>query len=364
MSIEKFGKNKFVGVLKSRDKHVDVMLFWGILFVVMGHSVQLPYFFFPSGSFHMGLFFFISGYLFKINLKISEKIKFVKKKFSNQLIPYYLFNLFFFFVTFLLSKHGVFMSSKFNLFNFFVEPFLGSWQNYFMVPMWFLLYLFLINVILQLIYFKNGVFIKWCITVLVVVLALICAKMGLEKVTGPEIIFIRLGLGLLYFQMGIMVKTYKVYIDKVILNPMFVLFLWFLVIYISYNFGNIVYNFVSGNLENNLFYIPLITTTLIILISYSICYYISNSISDNNFLIKIGQNTFWIMALHTFCFFVIKLFFYIMGDITKVDLSKIYYIYNSQYYFFIYIIVGICIPTVFGMFFKRVKSLNLKKLCQ
>ena len=55
-----------------RDKSVDIMLAFGILFVVMGHNYQLPWLFFPAYTFHMPLFFFISGYLFKA-LKVQEK---------------------------------------------------------------------------------------------------------------------------------------------------------------------------------------------------------------------------------------------------------------------------------------------------
>lgn len=70
-----------------RDKQIDVLKGLGILFVIAGHMASpLSNYFY---SFHMGIFFFITGYLYKnSNLKFTE---FLKKKFIKILIPYFIF---------------------------------------------------------------------------------------------------------------------------------------------------------------------------------------------------------------------------------------------------------------------------------
>ena len=73
-----------------KQKNIDILKGLGIIFVVMGHSGG-----YGSGSlsgyiysFHMPLFFFISGYLLKIDKK---PIDFIKRKITTILIPYTLF---------------------------------------------------------------------------------------------------------------------------------------------------------------------------------------------------------------------------------------------------------------------------------
>lgn len=84
---------------KKDNTLMSMLSIWGILLVVLGHSGMAEPHILPHVtilkswiySFHMPLFFFISGYLFSYTNPDTLKIKagkFMKKKFDRLLIPY------------------------------------------------------------------------------------------------------------------------------------------------------------------------------------------------------------------------------------------------------------------------------------
>ncbi|WP_420852164.1 acyltransferase family protein [Paenibacillus hamazuiensis] len=86
--------------------HIDILKGLGIIFVVMGHIFD-PFSWFPVYSFHMALFLFASGYLYKPNHE-SNIITFFKRRVINLLIPYFSYNVFFAIVTYWLHYyHGI-----------------------------------------------------------------------------------------------------------------------------------------------------------------------------------------------------------------------------------------------------------------
>lgn len=85
----------------TRQKYLDVAKGIGILLVVMGHCIPdastfqtisnqgFAFFHKIIYSFHMPLFFFISGFLAKTVADSSQKINLLRKKFSRLLVPYF-----------------------------------------------------------------------------------------------------------------------------------------------------------------------------------------------------------------------------------------------------------------------------------
>lgn len=70
---------------------IDVLKGMGILLVVLGHSIK------PDGlmataifSFHMPLFFFISGYLFNVSKYLDNEYKLITHSFQRLIVPYFL----------------------------------------------------------------------------------------------------------------------------------------------------------------------------------------------------------------------------------------------------------------------------------
>jgi fucose 4-O-acetylase-like acetyltransferase len=337
-----------------RDRHVDIMLFWGIIFVVMGHNYEIPYVFFPAYSFHIGLFFFISGYLFKIRLGLLEKLQFIKKKITTQLIPYYIFNAIFFTYTFFLAKNNyIGLSHDFNLYSFFVEPFIFGHQNVFVIPLWFILTLFLVNIIMQLIYLTESKKYKWLIFLLILAFSSFMLHKGLEPNRGPILIVYKLAFALIFFQIGHFVKTYKTKFDAIVLKPINIVIMWILVVLIENNAAPIAYSIAEGNLQNPNIFIPLMTTFIIICISYAICHFISINLKQNSIFEKIGQNSFWIMALHLCIFFNVNLLFYLLGYVENTAITDIYFRYEIDKTFLIYQIPAVFLPVLLGEFFRR-----------
>lgn len=96
---------------------ISFLQFIGPIFVIIGHSSNLlvdektAYWLFSKTwiySFHMPLFFFVSGYLFKHNGGIRDGIlNFVIKKFKRLIIPYIIWNAMFFVPKFLFAEYTV-----------------------------------------------------------------------------------------------------------------------------------------------------------------------------------------------------------------------------------------------------------------
>lgn len=332
-----------------RDKHVDVMLFWGIIFVVMGHNYQLSWFFFPAYAFHMGLFFFISGYLFSIKETFKEKIFYIGKKIRKQLLPYFLINIFFGALTFWFSNVGINTGGKFTLKNLFVKPFIDGHQYYLIVPLWFLLNLFLVNVIAQIINLRNTRKAKIIVFLIILPIALYLVYKGLNNYKDFRLPVVRTGFGLLFFEIGILIKEFKEVLIKIIKNPISIFIMWATVVVLRNVFGKIDYAIVWGSVQNKFFIIPLITTTLIIFISYAICYYLSEIINDNSWIVKIGQKTFYIMALHLSVFFIFNFILYKLNFISIKQLNVYGYSYNASQLFLFYQVPAIFLPVVLGI---------------
>lgn len=344
----------------TRDKHVDVMLFWGILFVVMGHNYQLDWFFFPAYTFHMAFFFFISGYLFSIKETIKEKISFIFKKIRRQLIPYFLINLIVGIITFFLAKQEIMIGGGLSIKNLFVEPFISGHQYYLDVPLWFLLNLFLVNVIAQLINWRSTRKAKIIIFLIILPICLYLVYKGLDNYKDIRLTIVRTGFALLFFEIGILMKEFKNQALKVLKNPATIAIMWAAVVLLRNFFGKIDYVIMLGSVQNKFFIIPVITTFLIVCISYVICYYLSEVLNDKSWIIKIGQKTFYIMALHLSIFFIINFIFYKFNIITIKQLSTYSFSYHVSKWFLVYQIPAILLPVLIGIAVDKIKPMIIK----
>lgn len=74
--------------MHSRIPWVDVAKFYGIFMVIIGHSNPPFILNILIYSFHMPLFFFLSGYTFKQEY-LNHPIDFLKSKIRGILIPYF-----------------------------------------------------------------------------------------------------------------------------------------------------------------------------------------------------------------------------------------------------------------------------------
>ena len=132
---------------------VDLLKGFGILTVVAGHCNFPMLLWVDPYSFHMPLFFFISGFF--LNLE-RPYLSFVRQKANSLLVPFYKYCIAFVFIAcgFHFSEIPIFRAYQFNnLFtfnNFCIEPFVQSYQFLLIRPLWFVTTLFLAMILVGL----------------------------------------------------------------------------------------------------------------------------------------------------------------------------------------------------------------------
>ena len=126
-----------------------------ILIVVSGHLEFSLIPMFPPYSFQVILFFFIAGMLFKEKYGFFEL---VKKRIKTLIIPYFLYEIFYIGITFLIAPIvGKFWGMRVNFYNELIMPFLTGHQLDLISPLWFVPCLFI-----TLILYKLFSYIKFC----------------------------------------------------------------------------------------------------------------------------------------------------------------------------------------------------------
>lgn len=125
---------------------------WGIILVVMGHSGftneiiadKLPNLHKWIYSFHMPLFFFISGYLFSLTNKSLSAIKtgpFIIKKMERLMIPYFVIGIIMFCIKYLFAGLAS-VERSFSIGTFIYMFIAPSAENSTMGFLWYLITLF------------------------------------------------------------------------------------------------------------------------------------------------------------------------------------------------------------------------------
>ena len=143
---------------KDRDKLMPMMSIIGIILVVLGHSgytgtniaMDCPHLCNWIYSFHMPLFFFISGFLFSLTNEsfiCMDKKKLLRKKIQRLLVPYFSIGVVLWCVKFIFSSFAS-VERNFSLAAFgkmFVAPSAeGSTMGY----LWYLITLFMVFVVM------------------------------------------------------------------------------------------------------------------------------------------------------------------------------------------------------------------------
>lgn len=344
-----------------RDKHVDLMLVTGIVLVVMGHKYQPAFLYFPAYSFHMGLFFFISGYLVRPGFD-SEKLPVIKKKTKSQLLEYFKYNLLFCIITYLLAVKGINLGCKADFstltglkntaFAFFITPFITGHQYHLFIPAWFLLQLYIIQVIF--VFLKTGDNRKRTVQYgAVIAAALLLLYAGLKEYTDYRLLVIRTAYGLLFFYTGYMVKMNKKAADRVLLSGWFPVAGFVCADLLRAWGGNTSYSIVFGSVHNIFVFVPLLYSMIVIFITYNLSHYISSFLSGDEIITAVAMRTKEIMIWHLSVFFCVNYIMYRSGIITAEKLSDVYYGFNPERFWLLYVLPAVVIPVLAGMLPER-----------
>ncbi|MEJ5306926.1 MAG: acyltransferase family protein [candidate division WOR-3 bacterium] len=134
--------------MDKRENFVDIAKSLGIFLVVLGHTEINPNLKTFIYSFHMPLFFIVSGFLFKTESNFKE---FFIKKFKRLIIPYFIFSfLTYLFWVFVTGRHGIGLVSEIGYLKPIVGTLTGLSHNDYLVhniSLWFLYVLFLIELL-------------------------------------------------------------------------------------------------------------------------------------------------------------------------------------------------------------------------
>lgn len=318
----------------------------GIICVVMGHvgCTMLSFDnFFPYASFHIPLFFFISGY-FYTHKKEKSVWRNVKQKIQKLLIPVYWISIFYYFITeILIVSFGFKLTAEpFSLQNILIDPWIHTQPSGFIPSAWFAISL-LITEILHVFFQKGISFIpikqKDYITLLLyIMLGNIIIIRGTNGLSDFIINIQKAILGLTFYQIGYMYKYYFESWDIKIPDNIYfsVLLLIREILHYIYGWCSIAWYDLSD--LNECFFLIILSAITGIMFWLRIARIFSPLVKENAYIIYLGKHTFSIMINHLFVIFLIQGFIGIIhlkfGLFPTFDISMykthVYYVFNKN----------------------------------
>ena len=178
------------------------------MIIVSGHLEFSLIPMFPPYSFHIALFFFISGYLFK-DKYFDNIAEFLKRKTKGLLVPYYLYTAFYFCVTVVIAKlTGIFLGMPINLKNYIITPFVNGHQLDLSCPLWFVTQLFMTLICFLFVFRRLRNFNKWYQTGIFFLLALISIPLANFRNDDLMLVVVRILFSMFFVYMGCFYKNF------------------------------------------------------------------------------------------------------------------------------------------------------------
>ena len=287
--------------LKIRNPILDLMKGIAICLVVLGHheNILTNYIY----SFHMPLFFLLSG----IVHKNEENLKyFVKKKIKNLLVPYFLYSISLFIIWFFIGKHyGMALkeeiSTKSVLLGIIYSANLGERISLNVVgPLWFLPCLFIVEILFyfQFIFFKSLKKIIIFQIGIIILLQTLQLKINLPWHIDTAIITT------IFYILGYFFK------DRILLKTKNSKILW-----IGFFLIGIVLNNINGriDMQSNFYGKSIFLFYITALINIYCFVKIVQSLKSNKIFESLGKNTLIILAFHNRGMSIIKFIGLILG---------------------------------------------------
>lgn len=283
-----------------RLKFIDIARAFAIIFIVFGHTIvyseHCKIIYKILYSFHVVLFFILSGYTFKIK-KEENFFRFLKNKFFRIMIPYFFWAIIFIVPYMIFGQstgNSIGTDSSFNWYTQIENVFYGNGNDFALKQnssLWFLPALFSMEIIYYFIikYKKNNKLSDIVFIIFELILSYftylflpIYLPWGINTV-------IELGV---FFHIGYLYKNYKIIDQKHrLFNIKFIVFMFVIGILsgylnirnvsaIDYKYGLLTLAIISG--------FCLSTTVL----------YIAYKVNENSILEYIGKNTMGILIFH------------------------------------------------------------------
>lgn len=359
--------------IKPFNGEMNLLKMIGIVYVVIGHIrsqifsiLRQPY------TFHMPLFYFISGYFYDENHE-KEKGKYIWSKFKKSVVLFCFYLFFMIIFCSLISwKYNISLGTI-SFYDLIIKPFTFGIDNpgFLMGPTWFILSLFLVQTVFIFIYplikkiFKKDLY-QLIFFLLLGTMSIYLSNKGWNS-NGYLLMILRTIAGMMFYYFGYFYKRnienkIDIYNGKVIIGLFLILILVLKNTNINFNFG-----FNSMTFHNQLL-TPIITSIIGIYISIFIAKGLSKIIKDeNDILHKIGRNSLYIMIFHTSVFFIISLLFFKINHISEYFYSVLTVFpfcpesfINRNNFWPLYMSLGLLLPTLYGELVGRLKKRKIK----
>ncbi|MPM48942.1 hypothetical protein SDC9_95669 [bioreactor metagenome] len=349
------------------NSEMNLLKMIGIVHVVISHVyAQLFSVLRQSYSFHMPLFYFISGYFYNQNHE-KEKKKYIWSKFKKNVGLFY----FYFFIMIIFSliinwKYSISLGTI-SWYTIFVKPFtlgLGN-PGFLMGPAWFILSLFLVQSVFIFLFplirkiFKKDLWQVLFFLTLGITSLYFCGKSWMRN--EFLIMFSRTMIGMMFYYFG---YFYSKNIEgKINIFNGKILGLSLIIISILVAMGiNLKFDFASVGFDGRVF-VPIITSILGIYISVFIAKGLNKIIkNENDILHVIGRNSLYIMIFQFLVFFIISLmFFKSYGVLDDFYSSLTIYPFcpsfiNINKFWPLYTVLGLLLPSLYGELVSKFKK--------
>lgn len=348
-----------MGMEDGFDSKINILKAFAIILVVAGHLNVSIIPFFPTYSFHMALFFFISGYLFKEEY-LYNSVQYIKNKAKRLLIPYFWYYIVYFVITIIIAVFTKTLLSSYTVFNIkncILNPIFGKTGLTLLITLWFVYQLFISLVSFNLIYkilrkiYNNKIF----HFMVFLILALLALKLSVYKNNYAMLLCIRTLFSLFFIYIGFIYKNSiekHHYILKVKYFSFVIIFQSILWLFNTDN-ENILgmtpglsYLFSDGTFSNQI--IPILSSLTGIWASLFLINIFYPYLKDNKFIELAGKNTYHIMVNHVFIIYLISNLFFKLNNF-HISNYLIFDMYNPEKTTCLYFLITIIISTYIGV---------------
>lgn len=332
---------------QEKKQYFNVLKGIAIFLVVVGHTTggfikNYCY------SYHLALFFFISGLLFNEKKYSNNIALYIGNKFKNNYIKYILYTSLMGLLHF--TKAYVMIGDRWSFYNYrnyILNNFVLNNTEALCGAMWFIPPFILASILLGIIVYignivEKNTHISIAKHIVIVLLTIVCLLLGNERMVIKFTLGFRLDVALFVtpllvigYYVGTYIKNFTKYLKIYVAIPCFIITFYFCEI----GFSN---ELVTQNVEIKLFY-------LLAIVGIYQSMYIANVIckftkSISHIFSFLGRYTFEIMAFHFLVFKIVDIVCYIVRQDTDISvLSAFPYTYNVKW---AHIIFGCALPAV------------------
>ncbi|QNK02738.1 acyltransferase family protein [Dyella telluris] len=344
--------------MTDRNFTVDIARGIGILTVVAGHasSGSALYAFAPY-SFHMPLFFFLSGLFFSDSRP--EGLQFVWKCAKSLLLYSTGFYLFYALVSKVVVSLGFgAFYDELSIRNLLFNQFLGSGAFKFTAAYWFIPALFSVRLYFAIVHARilGGCLrlaprreAEWRFILLAIYLALalfaVSASVSMyetQTVSWSKIVPLRFAFALFFYYFGAVFSKYK--LDRFVVSVGAIIVMYVVQQQMWASAGNLDFWMQISKYQAPV--LPVLSSIIGSIFVYALSGLVKDNASCRVVLSYLGRNALPILLHHIFGFFVVNAMLCAAGVIRIADVTGPYYQWNTVHTWPVYIVVGVFISLV------------------